>query len=132
MTTAELPRYTIRGRVLDEARQLTTGDRNVTYGPPDADFARTAGMLNSLFSHKLSSPLLPQDVAKIVMCIKLSRSVWNEKRDNYVDLAGYAACGWECVELERQRLLESQGLPKEEMVPPETDAIQLGIYHGDE
>jgi hypothetical protein len=104
-------RYTARGGILDEAKQLTTGDRHVTYGPPDADFARTAGMLNALFGHKLSSPFLPQDVAKLVICIKLSRSVWNDKRDNYTDIAGYAACGWECIELAKQR--ESQQ-PKEE------------------
>jgi len=108
MTDAPNDRYTARGEVLDEAKALTTGDRNVTYGPPDADFARTAGMLNSLFSDRLKVPFRPEDVAKIVMCIKLSRSAWNEKRDNYVDLAGYAACAWECVVLAQQRSLEAE------------------------
>jgi len=112
-------RYTARGEVLDEAKRLTTGDRNVTYGPPDADFARTAGMLNALFGHILKEPLTPQDVAKIVICIKLSRSVWNEKLDNYVDIAGYAACGWECVSVASDR--ES---PEEEP-RPQDDGYQM-------
>lgn len=91
-TQAETPRES----VLREAIKLTTGDRNVSYGPPTADFDRSVAMLNALFGDILKQPLTSSDVAKIVIIIKLSRSRWMAKRDNWVDIAGYAACGYEC------------------------------------
>ena len=56
-------------------------------------------MLNALFGEKLTAgqQFLPEDVAKIVICIKLSRSMWSEKRDHFVDICGYAACAYECI-----------------------------------
>lgn len=87
----------IRAGVLDEARGLITGDRNAQYGDPIQDFRRTA----ELWSTYLGISLQPYDVAAMMALLKLSRIRWSpEKRDSWVDLAGYAACGMECVELE--------------------------------
>jgi hypothetical protein len=96
-----------RAELLDEAKQLITGDRNNTYGPPTQDFARTAAVLNGLgfrtvrFSELegelVAEDLQPHHVAMILAAVKLSRLTWSpEKRDSWVDLAGYAACGHEC------------------------------------
>ena len=60
-------------------------------------------MLNTLFSHKLIAEFNAQDIAKIMICVKLSRSVWSDKRDHFVDMAGYAACGYECISLAAAR-----------------------------
>lgn len=91
-------RYTERGGVLDEAKSLICGDRNSQYGPPSQDFERTAGMMNALFGHMLQEgkAFKSRDVAWIMLMVKASRSQHAPKRDNYVDAAGYAACGWEC------------------------------------
>lgn len=95
-------RYTARERVLNTARDLVTGDRNSAYGPPTQDFDRTAGMLTALFGERLrpGTQFVGSDVARIVACVKLSRSVHARKEDNWIDLAGYAACGAECEEAE--------------------------------
>jgi hypothetical protein len=78
--------------ILDEAKGLVHGDRNVAYGTPAEDFARTAGMWTALFGAylKAGAAFKPQDVAKAMICVKLSRSVNAERRDNYTDIAGYA------------------------------------------
>jgi hypothetical protein len=90
-----------RTEVLKEANDLINGDRNVDYGDPNDDFRKTAGMwdiyLKSVYERR--DHLLPHDVAVLMSMLKLSRIAWSpERRDNWVDLAGYAACGWDCVE----------------------------------
>lgn len=89
---------TPRASVLREAEALITGDRNATYGPPTQNFANTAALLNIQFGHKLSKPFTAADVAVIMMQLKLARLIAQPKRDTFVDLAGYAACGWEAFE----------------------------------
>lgn len=89
--------------VLEEAASLVNGDRQNQYGPPDQDFTRTAEMWNALFGGRGDGqPFRPQDVATAMVCIKLSRQTHQNKRDNWVDIAGYAYCGNLCMELERE------------------------------
>lgn len=80
--------------VLNEADRLVTRDRGNLYGPPEEDFVRTAALWSALFRHKLAEceAFGPGDVARAMICLKLSRSVWSAHRDNPVDIAGYAAC----------------------------------------
>lgn len=85
--------------ILSEAKRLVEGgERNQSYGPPEMDFKRIADMVTALLRHKLKDGeiLLPEDIARMMICLKLSRSVWQQKRDNWVDMAGYAACGHRC------------------------------------
>jgi hypothetical protein len=88
-----------RVSILHEAEEAITGDRNNSYGPPTQDFKRTAAILNALgYRGPADTDLLPHDVAIIISAVKLSRLMWSpHKRDSWVDLAGYAACGYECV-----------------------------------
>lgn len=86
-----------RSHILAEADELVNGDRNNAYGPPSQDFARTAQM----WSAYLGVPVEARDVAAMMAMLKLSRIRWSpERRDHWVDLAGYAACGWDCVQAE--------------------------------
>lgn len=84
--------------LLDETKRLVCSDRNKDYGTPDKDFARTADMWTGYLRDILMGPLKSSDVAWMMMMVKASRSRHNDKRDNYVDAAGYAACGWKCME----------------------------------
>ena len=92
-----------RSGVLQEAIGLIDGDRNAQYGPPTQDFQRTAAVLTALGYNRrdpggLIVELEPSDVAILVMAVKLSRLMHSRgKRDNWVDLAGYAGCGFECA-----------------------------------
>ena len=88
-----------RASALDEARELITGDRNNSYGPPTQDFKRAADILNAMeYRGTGGRRLEPHDVALMVMAVKMSRLVWTPgKRDSWVDIAGYAGCGYECA-----------------------------------
>lgn len=94
-----LPDDSPRAQILDEAKQLIMGDRNVQYGPPTADFQRIAGLLNVLgYRAPGDRPIYMHDVAVLVMMVKFSRMVHSPaKRDTWADIAGYAGCGWECI-----------------------------------
>lgn len=81
--------------ILVEALRLTSGDRQATYGPPDQDFRRTAAMWTALFGHAFE----PKDVALAMILLKASRQIHQRKRDNWVDMAGYARCGSICDEV---------------------------------
>lgn len=89
-----------RAQLLDEAKDLITGDRNNHYGPPHEDFQRTANIMSSLGFEFDELPIQAHHVAMIMATVKLSRMTWSpDKKDNWVDLAGYAACGWEARKL---------------------------------
>lgn len=85
--------------ILDTAKSLVTGDRQAQYGPPDQDFARTAGMWSALKGVEFK----PWEVAAFMICLKLSRQKHQRKPDNWVDAAGYAHCGQVCDEEELKR-----------------------------
>lgn len=84
--------------ILEEAIRLTSGPRGADYGPPWEDYTKVAEMMNALFHKKLKSPFTCADVPRIMILIKLSRDVNRPKRDNPVDIAGYAWCLHECEE----------------------------------
>lgn len=86
--------------ILDEAKALVWGDRNDAYGHPYDDYQRTGIMWGAILqgwakaSAECSAPLpVPPELAALCMAaVKISREVNRPKRDNRVDLAGYAAC----------------------------------------
>lgn len=115
-----------RRQVLSEAAELIDGDRNADYGDPIDDFRRTAGYWNihiggvarrvlikdwgysadakvtvDTFLSMLSSLLDPHDVAIMMGQLKDSRLAWSpQKEDHWVDKAGYAGCGFDCIKRE--------------------------------
>lgn len=70
--------------------QIVHGARQQDYGHPSRDFARSAALITALLGHKLLEPITAEDVGLIQICIKLSRQMNCKKRDNLVDIAGYA------------------------------------------
>jgi hypothetical protein len=90
-----------RTEMLAEASRLVSGDRNAQYGEPHQDFQRTADMMSAMgFRAPGDKTLEAHHVALLLACVKMSRLVWSPgKRDSWVDLAGYAACGYEAHEL---------------------------------
>ena len=84
--------------ILDVAASITRGDRQAGYGPPDQDFKKTADMWTGMFQYMLApgAAFEPRHVAMAMICIKLSREFHQKKRDNWIDIAGYARCGSLC------------------------------------
>ena len=95
-----------REEVLDTAKHLIMGDRNNQYGPPTQDFQRTADILNAMGYRGIGGRLLvSHDVALLITAVKMSRLVWSpEVMDHWIDMAGYAACGHECVIAENKNV----------------------------
>ena len=72
--------------VLQEAEILVRGARGNNYGHPYHDFSRTAKMWTAI----LGTEVTPQTVGMCMIALKLSREVNKHKRDNLVDVGGYA------------------------------------------
>ena len=85
-----------RSELLREAETLVNGDRNNAYGPPDQDFQRTADLWTIYLNGRRI--IEAHDVAIMMALLKISRLSWEPtKRDSWVDLAGYAACGYDII-----------------------------------
>lgn len=78
--------------ICEEANRLTQGDRQKAYGNPLDDFSRTAELWTALIRDRLKpgATLNAEDVARFMICVKLSRDCNAPKRDTVVDIAGYA------------------------------------------
>lgn len=81
-----------RSFVLDSAKSCVCKDRQNQYGPPEDSFATIAAMWEAY----LKVPVRAHDVAAMMILLKVAR-IKNApfKIDNWVDGAGYAACGGE-------------------------------------
>lgn len=73
---------------LQEAQRLVHGDRGEAYGHPLDDMSRTAKMWAAI----LGVPVSAEQVALCMIAVKISRQCNKPKRDNVVDIAGYAEC----------------------------------------
>lgn len=85
--------------ILAEAMRITAGDRQASYGPPDQDFARTAAMWSAIKGVEFEA----REVALFMILLKVSRETHQRKRDNAVDIAGYAKCLDICNQAAKER-----------------------------
>lgn len=89
-----------REACLEEAKKCVCTDRNQQYGEPEQNFAVIAQLWQTYLQASLKSDeieILPGDVAMMMVLLKTGRVATAKvgKADNFVDLAGYAACGCE-------------------------------------
>ena len=81
-----------RAECLQEAGKIVCNDREDTYGAPEDNFEMIAYFWGNYLKYDLTS----QDVANMMILLKVARAVTGKfKADNYVDIAGYAACACE-------------------------------------
>lgn len=81
-----------RTDILTTAAQVVTVDRAATHGDAEDSFARIA----SLWSAYLGEEIGAADVSSMMILLKIARLQGNPKHaDNWIDVAGYAACGGE-------------------------------------
>lgn len=79
----------MRKSVLEEAEKTVCQDRQDVYGKPENNFA----LIADLWSTYLDRTVMAEDVAVMMCLLKIARIKTGKfKLDNYVDLAGYAAC----------------------------------------
>ena len=95
-----------RTEILEAAKRCVCGDREQDYGSPEDSFGTIAALWNAYLGRGTISSA---DVAAMLALLKIARiASGHAKEDNWVDLAGYAACGGE---------IETGGLPKSSWVP---------------
>lgn len=83
---------TVREQVLEDARSIVMNDRNLSYGSPERNFEKIAG----LWREYLGGDIEAHDVAVCLMLVKVARITTSPKKlDHWVDIASYAACGAE-------------------------------------
>lgn len=85
-----------REKILEEALHCVSGDRESDYGSPEQNF-KTIALLWSVYLQRLGRGYFEdKDVAAMLALLKIARiASGHAKTDNWIDLAGYAACGGE-------------------------------------
>ena len=98
-----------REEILRAAQKCVCGDRDKDYGSPEKSFEAIAGLWNDYLcsagvikTSETLKELLSQrvitakDVAVMMVLFKCARiATGHGKDDNWIDIAGYAACGGE-------------------------------------
>ena len=103
-----------RADILDQAKKCVCGDREEDYGSPENNFETIANLWNDYLQGIAADPkrlgisdestiyipyLDSVDVAMMMALLKIARvASGRAKDDNFIDLAGYAACGGELME----------------------------------
>lgn len=88
-----------RAEMLDTAKTIVTKDRQADYGKPEDSFADICGLWSAYLERELTSA----DVANMMILLKVARAKTNPKhQDNWLDIAGYAACGCEIATAEKE------------------------------
>lgn len=86
-----------KSEILKTAENIVNGDREKQYGKAEDNFNTIANLWADYLSVKVEpTDIEPKDVAAMLALLKIARiASGHAKDDNWVDLAGYAACGGE-------------------------------------
>lgn len=90
-----------RAEVLDSAKICVCGDREQDYGSPEYNFNTIAEFWETYLKRSCVNDgadvcINGKDVAAMLALLKIARiASGHAKADNWIDLAGYAACGGE-------------------------------------
>lgn len=90
-----------RRDVLEAAAACVCKSRDKNYGKPEDSFRVIAGLWTEYLKGRPPDvdAIRPHDVAAMMGLLKISRiATGRSKADNWIDLAGYAACGGEMDE----------------------------------
>jgi hypothetical protein len=84
---------TTRKSILAEAEKCVCSDREMDYGTPEDSFYKISKLWNAYLGDNVTDE---HDVAMMMALVKVARiRTGKRKVDNYIDLAGYAACAGE-------------------------------------
>lgn len=86
-----------KSEILKTAENIVNGDREKQYGKAENNFKTIADLwVDYLAAKDDPMDIEPKDVAAMLALLKIARiASGHAKEDNWVDLAGYAACGGE-------------------------------------
>ena len=97
MTQENKPRV----EALREAARIIAGERDVQYGGPEENFERIAKVWSVITNYNFTR----EDVAMMMVGLKLARygSKSGFQPDTWIDIAGYAGCGYEVGMLDLEK-----------------------------
>jgi len=99
-----------RKETLDAALTCVLKDRNATHGEPEDSFA----LISKFWSSYTGYEIQPHDVAIMMSLMKIARLKFSpDNDDNWVDVAGYAACGAEVTPMKPDNTTLIENLKKE-------------------
>ena len=90
-----------RAEILDAAKRCVCGERELDYGTPENSFKVIGELWEIYIKEKCAGTdghvcIVPDDVAALLALLKIARiATGHGNDDNWIDLAGYAACGGE-------------------------------------
>ena len=90
--------------ILQEAEEVTSGDRNEAYGHALDNHLDIAAIWSVILRKSLKEGVnvSPEQAALMMIGLKIAREGHAHRRDNLVDMAGYAKCADE-IHAERER-----------------------------
>ena len=89
-----------RKTILETAKRYVCNDRNNQYGAPEDSFKAIA----DLWAGYLGTEISAKDVAAMMVLFKMARvRTGAGKSDNWIDAAGYCACGGEIEHKEEEK-----------------------------
>ena len=90
-----------RVEALREAAKIIAGDRDAQYGGPEENFTRIGKVWSMILGVKISN----EDVAMMMVGLKVARYANKSgfQADTWIDIAGYAGCGYEVGMLELEK-----------------------------
>lgn len=119
-------RLKARTELLEEAERIVTQDRNKSYGEPDDHFQHVAKIASAL-GFRIDTgggeirELRGSDHTLYMLAVKLSRLMVGDMqhKDSWLDIAGYAACGYETAGLQAKRAgaQQPEPVPAPEKIP---------------
>ena len=77
--------------ILQEADAAVYGDRQADYGTVTANFNTIADLWSTTLKSILKENITPEQVGLCMIQVKVARQMYKPKKDNLVDIAGYAA-----------------------------------------
>lgn len=85
--------------LLRETADIVSGMRNRNYGPPKLNLdIRTAELWNAYLGSMKNAAVTGVDVCNMMILLKIARTMEDATvKDNWADIAGYAAAAWEIV-----------------------------------
>lgn len=96
--------------ILEEAQRIVRGERQTDYADPVINFKRISDIASAVRGKDLDM----LDCVTVQIATKLARQQNKHKRDNLVDLAGYAYIWYaieECIANEKDKIEPPKGVP---------------------
>lgn len=90
-----------RIEALRQAASIISGERDTQYGAPEDNFKRISKIWSVIIGVELSE----EDIAMMMVGLKLARYANKSgfQPDTWIDIAGYAGCGYEVGKLNSEK-----------------------------